>query len=1220
MPKKKKILLICLASVLALLIFTAAILPIIVRSKAADAIEDETGRKVRIEKVAINPFTLTVTVTGFAIEAAGGGPFISIAGLRASLGLASIYKGALIISEMSVDTPAVSFARLAANNYSFNDIIERQKAKPKKAKKSEFRFSVNNILLKNGSIDFDDQAVSGGRKHTVRSLDIAVPFISNIPYMVEKYTDPRISAQVNGAPFDFSGKTKPLSKSMETSVHIDLKKLSLPEYVAYSPVTSPANITSGRLTVNADLSYRISSEKRPELGIKGLFRLDDIAINMKDDGQPLLKLPSLQVKASGLEVFARRFLFDAITVNGLELFVSRSAKGEWMYNRLLFQAAKTGLHKSTEAAPAKKASDNDRKQPTLVQVASFKLADGVVHFSDALPAGGSRITADQIDVAIANFSTESGKSADYELSMLLDQEATFAADGSFSLNPLKVTLSSELSDFKLQSRWPYLAQWLTTPIKGTLDLACETTYSKEDGLTFTDGRLLASGLSARYGDKEGFDLARFELNGVGYSQKKNVLEVAGTSLSRGKISLSRELDGSISVLSLLKKKSSTSVPPDGKRSLPAVAAAKAAAASAGLQGKQAATPFSYRFKKIMIDRFNASFTDKTFEEQPRFTLNNTSLNLSNLNGPKFTPAGLRFASTFNKNTPLKASGEITPTPFRYKGSVEIGRLPLRDFEAYFPSSINVFILAGSVDTSMKLDVALKNGKPSGTFRGSAGVRAFHAVDSTAEEDLLKWESLQFDEIQGNLDPFTLALHEIALNNVYSRIVIRKDGTLNLQNLVEKKEKKPDQPLKPSVNAVPPGQPPAATAVQQPAAARKQIRVDAVTIQGGTLDFSDNHLPQRFSSTFHNLGGRISGLSSEDAKFADVDLRGNLANQSPLQITGQINPLRDDLFVDLKISFKDIELSPVTPYTSTFLGYTVEKGKLYLDLKYRIDKKVLESENRIFVDQFTFGEKVESDKATKLPVKLGLALLKDRKGEIHLDVPVTGRTDDPKFSIWKLVFQVIQNLLVKAVTSPFSLLSSMFGGGQDFSAIHFGYGTSGLTTGEEQKLGALSKALLDRPALKMELKGYVDRERDSEGYRIELLNRKLRNEKFLALVKEGKQKEGEKADSIILLPEEQAVYLKAVYRKEKFPKPRNVIGLVKDLPPDEMRKLIIANTTVGEPELQTLARERVTAVNSYLVSQGKVPAERIFQKNDDIFKAPEKDGTVRSRVELGAIAQ
>jgi hypothetical protein len=1227
MTKKKKILLICLATILAILLFTVAILPFIVRSKAITALEDETGRKIRIEKIFINPFTLTVSVKGFAIEAKEGGPFVSIANLRASLGLASIYKGALIISEVSVDTPAVSFARLAANNYSFNDIIERQNAKPKKPK-SETKFSINNILLKNGSVDFDDRVVEGGRKHTVRNLDIAIPFISNIPYMVEKYTDPRISALVNGSQFNFSGKVKPLSKSMETSVHISLKELSLPEYVAYSPVKPPVDLTSGKLTIDTDVRYRVSSDKKPELGVKGMVRLDTISVTMKGD-QPLLKLPSLQVNASDLEVFARRFLFDSITVEGLELFVSRNAGGEWMYSHLLPPAKQTEKEKTPEADTGKKAAENKQGLQALVKIAAFNFNNGIVHFSDAQPAGGFKVTVNEIDAAVTNFTTEAGKSADFDLSMLLDTDTTFSTDGTFCLTPLTATLSTELTGLKLQRGWPYLSQFLTSPVKGTIDISSEATYSKEDSLAVTQGKFVATGLSARYGDKDGFDLTRFEINGAGYNQKENSVGADEIKLSKGNVTISRETDGSLSILSLLKKQTPPLAAPGKESQRPAAsnapAAGSATAKALSAKGEKPVKAFSFRFKKILLDRFTTAFIDKTFEDKPRFTLSNTSLSLSNLNGPKFTPATLRFASTFNKATPLKASGSITPVPFRYKGSIDIGRLPLRDFDAYFPSNLNVFLLGGTFDTGMNVDIALKDGKPTGTFKGSAGVRAFHAIDSIAEEDLLKWESLQLDDIQGNLEPFSLALREIALNGVYSRIIIRKDGTLNLQNLVQKDEKKTDAQT-PAPAAVKPAEPTPApaptstTAAQTPAAAKKQIRVDAVTIQGGTLAFTDDHLPQRFATTFYNLGGRVSGLSSEDAKFADVDLRGNLENHSPLQITGQINPLRDDLFVDLKVAFKDIELSPVTPYTGTFLGYTVEKGKLFLDLKYRIDKKKLDSENRIFIDQFTFGEKVASDKATKLPVKLGLALLKDRKGEIHLDVPVTGRTDDPKFSIWKLVFQVLQNLLVKAVTSPLALLSSMSGGGQDFSAVQFDHGQNIITAAEEQKLGALAKILLDRPALKVELKGYVDREKDTEGYRLELLSRKLKNEKFLALTKAGTIKEGEKTESIKVLPEEYATYLKAVYKKEKFPKPRNVIGLVKDLPLDEMKKLIITNTVIGDPELQTLARERVVVISNYLVNKGTVPAERIFQKNDDIFKAPEKDTIARSRVELNAIAQ
>ena len=343
----------------------------------------------------------------------------------------------------------------------------------------------------------------------------------------------------------------------------------------------------------------------------------------------------------------------------------------------------------------------------------------------------------------------------------------------------------------------------------------------------------------------------------------------------------------------------------------------------------------------------------------------------------------------------------------------------------------------------------------------------------------------------------------------------------------------------------------------------------------------------------NLGGRISGLSSAADKLADVDLRGNLENQSPLRITGRINPLRDNLFVDIKVSFTDIELSPLTPYSGTFLGYTVDKGKLFLDLKYHIENKKLDSENKVFIDQFTFGKKVESDKATSLPVRLAVALLKDRKGEIHLDLPVTGMTDDPKFSVWGVVLQILKNLLVKAATSPFALLQSVFGGKDDFSGVAFSPGSARLSDAERAKLLKLAQVLADRPALKMEVSGFVDRERDPEGYRTELLTRKMKNEKFLALVKEKKALEGQNADNRGNYSPGVSGLAKTVYRKEKFPKPRNFIGLVKDLPADEMKKLILTHTVVGDEALQGLARDRATVVPQFSHRRGETSAGTDF---------------------------
>ncbi|MBU5614204.1 DUF748 domain-containing protein [Geomonas azotofigens] len=1216
MPKLNRYLLISIAVLAALILFTAAVLPIIVKNKAIAAIEDATGRATRIGSVSLNPLTLHVAVRDFVVAEKTGPPLIAFRTLEASVAPASIFKRALILSEITLDTPTVNLVRTAPNRFNFSDILERQPKEKENDQKAPLRFSLNNIRLKNGSIDFDDRIVVGGRKHSIRSLDIALPFISNSPYLAEKYIDPRISAVVNGAPFSFAGKLKPLSKSLETSVHIGLKQLSLPQYVAYYPVRPPAELTSGKLTADLDLAYRISADRKPELTLKGLTRLDAVAVDLPG-GKPLLRLPSLEVKAARLEALAGNFQFQSITADGLELFVERDQRGEWMYSRLVAPQKKPEEPKKP-AEPAQK---------TTVVLPYFACKGAAVHFRDDLPKGGFQTTVADIEATVRNFSTAPGTAASYQLALKPDDGVTLKTEGKFSTAPLTVTSTIQLAGLRIQRAWPYLSPYLTAPVQGTVALASEVGYSEPAGLTLQKSNLSVAGLAARYGQKEGFDLASLQVNDAGFRQSDNHIEIGEVRLSRGSLSLSKEADGKLSLQSLFvdqaaaQRKEVSPVTSSSRRGALPVAAAPR---KGSLPSKAAVSrrEMTYHLKQIQLEKLNFAFTDKTFEEPPRFTLRNTNLTLANLQGPKFAPAPLRFSATYGKGAALKLNGTVTPAPFRYRGSVAISRLPISDFEPYFPDTFNFSVIGGSLDTNMNLDLALKDGKAKGNFRGNAGVRDFHSIDAVGDQDLLKWESLQFDEFQGNFDPFTLSIREVALNDVYSRIIIRRDGTLNLQDLVKEPTTLP-APLPAAAPAAPAGGKPvpaATVAAAKAPAPQRQVSVGSVTIQNGTLAFTDNHLPQTFNSTFYNLGGRVSGLTSEESKFADVDLRGNLENHSPMQISGRLNPLRDDLFVDLKISFRDIELSPVTPYSGTYLGYAIDKGKLFLDLKYLIERKQLTSENKVFIDQFTFGKKVESSQATSLPVRLAVALLKDRNGEIHLDLPVTGRTDDPQFSIWGLIGQVLKNLLVKAATSPFALLSSLGGGGQDFSVINFQPGSSELPADEEKKLTQLAKVVADRPGLKLEIKGFVDKGKDPEGYRQELLTHKVKNEKFLQLVKEQRTKEGDSSENVQLSAEEYSKFLKAVYKKEKFPKPRNALGMVKDLPDNEMKKLIVANTVVGENELQSLARERSAAVIKYLVAKGGLPPEKLFQASDNIYKAPEKDTASRSRVEFNAIAR
>jgi hypothetical protein len=304
---------------------------------------------------------------------------------------------------------------------------------------------------------------------------------------------------------------------------------------------------------------------------------------------------------------------------------------------------------------------------------------------------------------------------------------------------------------------------------------------------------------------------------------------------------------------------------------------------------------------------------------------------------------------------------------------------------------------------------------------------------------------------------------------------------------------------------------------------------------------------------------------------------------------------------------------MTPYSGKYVGYTVEKGKLSFDLKYLIVKKKLESQNSIFLDQFTLGEKVESPHATKLPVKLAIALLKDRKGEIKLDIPVTGTLDDPKFSVWGIILKILLNLIAKAATSPFALLGAVFGGGEELSYVEFDYGGTALTEPNLKKVDTLIKALHDRPSLKLDIEGYVDIEKDKEGLKQYLFNKKLKAQKLNEMIKKGLP--AVPIDELKVEPQEYEKYLKMAYKAEKFPKPRNILGIAKDLPVPEMEKLMLTHIEITDADLRSLASQRSMKVKDTILKSGQIEPEKIFIIEPKSLIPEKKEKLKDSRVDF-----
>ncbi|HJV84253.1 MAG TPA: DUF748 domain-containing protein [Noviherbaspirillum sp.] len=630
-----------------------------------------------------------------------------------------------------------------------------------------------------------------------------------------------------------------------------------------------------------------------------------------------------------------------------------------------------------------------------------------------------------------------------------------------------------------------------------------------------------------------------------------------------------------------------------------------AATTSDRNGKSGDQPYAVNVGRVDIRNWTARLEDRS-EQAPAVTMiAPVSLSVQDFSTASSTPAHVELKATVDKKGLLAANGNVVLAPFQADLAVSAKEVDLLPLQPYIADRLNLRLTRAALTSNGKLKLKLAaNGDLNGDFKGDVTLGNLATVDKVSGNDFLRWKSLFVGGIDMNIAPFTLKADQVALSDFFARIIIDPTGRINLQDIVRDvgaRHKSLTEVSAPAAQA--------ATAVKSEAPPARQtppITIRKLTLQGGRVRFTDNFIKPHYSATLAEFGGAVTGLSSDPETTAGLDLRGEV-NNAPLSVAGRINPLKGDLFLDLKANVRGMELAPLSAYSGKYVGYGIEKGKLSFEVAYRVDKRVLSAENRLILDQLTFGDKVESPTATTLPVRFAVALLRDSRGVIDVNLPIGGSLDDPQFSVGGLVAKVIVNVITKAVTKPFALLGALFGGGEELSSLDLAPGSAAIPPAAQDKLNKLSKALADRPALQLEITAHVDPEADRAGLKRAYVERKVRAVKIRDLQAKG---QSPAPGSVVISASEYPELLTRAYRDEKFPKPRNLVGLPKTLPVEEMEKLMIANVEINDDDLVSLGNRRAMAVKTWLEDQGQVNADRMFVLAPKV-SAPDKKASNES---------
>ena len=602
--------------------------------------------------------------------------------------------------------------------------------------------------------------------------------------------------------------------------------------------------------------------------------------------------------------------------------------------------------------------------------------------------------------------------------------------------------------------------------------------------------------------------------------------------------------------------------------------------------------------------------DPTLKGVNPFVARNISVKLGQIEFSGASPAAIELSGQINKQGKVSAKGNLSGwmEPASMTGSVDIqaSQVDVIAFQRYagdllnnalftrgqanFNGKVNIGPIAkvsSKTNTSAKSDQQARSkakdgparsSAPAITVTGNASLNDFSLLDQSSSAEIARWKQIQALGLTLTTQPFALTIPNVDANALFGRVTLLPSGELNFRKILE-----PQGASGPVVN-----QPESQPALAKKPKADLPIEIGQVRLTDSSILFNDQFTKPNFRASLTNLAGTLGPLKA--GAPGNIDITGSVDRTAPVSLQGKLDPFGKDLFLDLKVVARGIEMPPMSPYSVKYLAYPIEKGKLSLNLTYLLQGGQLKAENQIFLDQLTLGEKAESPDAISAPVSLAIALLKNSRGEIDINLPISGSINDPEFKIGSIVFKAFINLIVKAATAPFSLIASMFGGGADLSQIDFAPGLAAIDPQANKAIDSIAKAMLDRPALKLEITGTAAAAKDTDGAKRAVLARQVRAEKLAELAKKGESAAALR--DIQVTPQEYPKYLTQVYKKAPFKKERNLMLMTKTLPVPEMEALLLQNIQVGDAELLALADQRSRAVRNQLVKQG-VPAERVF---------------------------
>lgn len=1151
------------------------LLPPIVKYVLRSQLSKHLQREASIERLYFNPWALSIEIDGLKIKDkdSPADTFVAFKKFYGNLAGRSIFLFAPVVQQIELVEPYFRIVRIDGEHFNFSDLLQQKKPEGPGGQSAGPvtlpKFSIEDLRVRAGKIEIADRLLQ--KDHTIADINFTIPAIDNLDPAKGAQFQPDLTLAINNSPAHLSGDVQLLPQKRGAAVNVNLENVELAHYSPYLPEACRFAVTSGQLGVKTQITFEQPAAAEPMLKVTADATLSNLHVAAADGGE-LLGLEQLLVSGVEFEALAGRLHIADVDIQGPTAKVARDAKGQ--VNLAALYIPPPQQERPTEQEP-------QANKPFAFILDELKLAQGKIAFSDGAAASPFSTTLYPLEVNVKNFSNAPEAKLDISFSAKTEAGETLSGNGAVSLAPLSASGTISLTGLSIPKYAPYFQNKIPFEIKGTtVDFATDYHFAQGAqgpavSLHNMKSAVHSLALGAKGESDQPIQIGSIGLSGGSFDLAGKQLTIAEISSSKGALDVVRQQDGQLNLLTLL-------APPRSGLDEPGPEPAEASAPAGG-------PTWHVAINSVKLSDYAIRAQDRQAPEPVTITADNLQLGLQNVSLDPSQESGLSLSLLLNQSGKISIDGKLRLQPLLADLRLNWQDIEIKPFEPYFRDQVKVYVVGGKL--AVAGNFRLEKQQPDQlviNYAGDFGLFDFTSLPKAEGDEIVKWQTFALTGIKAGNAPLQFEAQRVDFFGFTFFVRINPDGTINFRQVLK------DEAVGPTAAkaaAPPPAAAPAPRkgekAPRQGAApAKKQplpvaIKIHEVVLKDGDIDFTDSYIQPSFHARFYSAAGTITGLSTEPGSQAAVQIKAKVDEHAPAQIVGKINPLTPDLFLDMSISAKNLDLTITNPYARKFAGYPVKKGKLNFDFKYKIAKDNLDANHRLEFDNLTLGEKVNSPDATDLPIKFALSLMQDRNGDMVLELPISGKLSDPKFDFSKIIKAALSNIMKKIVTAPFAMLGSIFGAArpEDLNYVEFAPGSSDITPEAAKKLDIISKGLFERPKLELDITGYVDQQADAKVL-LEQKQKQLQQAEAArqqAAQAEPKGKAGGKGEA--KKPTQQAPTQQA-QKAEAGQK-----GAAPAAP--------AAKLELDPKELEQLAANRAKSVRDYLLKSGQLEPERIY---------------------------